>query len=151
MPVLRASPRLRESPLTLRVFVASIAVSICHPLGYIVVIEFEVELVLFRQKFTVTVDAAAAATTAIVSAAAVAAFVAVASQASATFPSCSGHWLLGMIDCLDSCRFMAEVLVIVVICPVEQPRPPDERGRLVEQPISVDLVTKPRWYDVFQR
>ena len=45
MPVLRASPRLRESPLTLRVFVAFIAVSTCHPLGYIVVIEFEVELI----------------------------------------------------------------------------------------------------------
>ena len=45
MPVLRASPRLRESPLSLRVFVAFIALSICHPLGYIVVIEFVVELI----------------------------------------------------------------------------------------------------------
>ena len=56
-----------------------------------------------------------------------------------------------MIDRLDSCRFVVEVLVVVVICPIEQPRPPDESGRLVEHPISVDLVTKPRWYDVVQR
>ena len=55
MPVLRASPRLRESPLTLRVFVAFIAVSTCHPLGYIVVIEFEVELIAEKKQFRVTI------------------------------------------------------------------------------------------------